>query len=97
MLGTGQGLDAKSEWALIDAVLNEMSEGPTDGKRGGRPRLRVPKPGWSGRDTLHTSTGVSMRRESDANGYMIRFSGKGVSHELMEMIMRDIQQKLENG
>ncbi len=36
-----------------------------------------------------------MRRESDSSGYLIRFTGKGLSTELMEMIMRDIQEKLE--
>lgn len=97
VLGTGQGVDAKSEWALIDTVLTEQSEGTADPKRGGRPRVSVPKAGWAGNETLHTSTGVTMRRESDSNGYLLRFSGRGVSHELMEMIMRDIQEKLEKG
>jgi ParB family chromosome partitioning protein len=95
VLGTGQGRDAKSEWALIEAVLGELAEGPGDPKRGGRPRVAIPKAGWSGRDTLQTSTGVTMRKESDSNGYLIRFSGKGLSHDLMEMLMRDIQEKLE--
>ncbi|MFK7838681.1 MAG: ParB/RepB/Spo0J family partition protein [Sulfitobacter sp.] len=97
VLGTGQGVDAKSEWALIDAVLAEQSDAPKDPKRGGRPRVSIPKAGWAGNDTLQTSTGVTMRKESDSNGYLIRFSGKGLSHELMEMLMRDIQEKLERG
>lgn len=95
VLDTGQGVDAQSEWALLEAVLKEQGDAGKDPSRGGRPKVNVPKAGWAGNDTLHTSTGVTMRRESDSNGYIIRFSGKGVSTELMEMIMRDIQEKLE--
>ncbi|KIN70184.1 ParB-like nuclease [Sulfitobacter noctilucicola] len=97
VLGAQTAADAKNEWALIDAVLSEQGDATTDPKRGGRPRVALPKPGWSGTDTLHTSTGVTMRKESDSSGYVIRFSGKGVSDGLMEMLMRDIQEKLEKG
>lgn len=95
VLGSGQGVDAKSEWALIEAVLSEQGDDGRDPKRGGRPKVSVPKAGWAGNDVLRTSTGVTMRRESDSNGYVLRFSGKGVSAELMEMLMLDIKEKLE--
>jgi ParB family chromosome partitioning protein len=95
VLGTGQGVDAKSEWALIEAVLNEQSDEIKDPKRGGRPSINVPKSGWDGQDVLRTSTGVAMRYEADSNGYVIRFKGKGISAEVIEMLMLDIREKLE--
>lgn len=95
VLGADQGVDAKSEWALIEAVLEEQSEKTRDPKRGGRPAIQIPKSGWQGQDILRTSTGVAMRYESDTNGYVIRFKGRGVDAELMEMLMLDIRAKLE--
>jgi ParB family transcriptional regulator, chromosome partitioning protein len=95
VLGTAQGTDPKSEWDLIEAVLRERAASASDPKRGGRPKVNVPRAGWSVSDTLTTSTGVTMKCESDSNGYLIRFSGKGVTAELMDMLLLDIQQKLE--
>ncbi len=95
VLGTGQGVDAQSEWALVEAVLNEQVEAPRETKRGGRPRVDIPAAGWAGSDTLHTSAGITLRREADSSGFLIRFSGKGVNAELMDMLMLDIQEKLE--
>ncbi|MEW9920385.1 ParB/RepB/Spo0J family partition protein [Marimonas sp. MJW-29] len=97
VLGSGQGRDPRSEWAAIEAVLAEQSEPTPDPKRGGRPKLTAPKAGWDGVDTLHTSTGVTMRYEEEPNGYVLRFSGKGISAELVEMLMQDIKEKLEKG
>lgn len=95
VLGSGQGVDTKAEWALIEAVLAEQSDATRDPKRGGRPSIRLPKSGWQGQDVLRTSTGVSMRYEGDSSGYVIRFKGRGVDAELMEMLMLDIREKLE--
>lgn len=97
VLGAGQASDAKSEWALIDSVLAEHASPDSTVSRGGRPRTTGPKVGWSGNDTLRTSTGVTMRAESSGDGFLIRFSGKGVSQDMMQTLMRDMQVKLEKG
>ncbi|MFC6640252.1 hypothetical protein [Sulfitobacter sediminilitoris] len=44
VLGTGQGVDAKSEWALIEAVLSEQGDDGRDPKRGGGRRSACPRP-----------------------------------------------------
>lgn len=93
----GQGTDAASEWALIEAVLNAQTAEPQDPKRGGRPRVNTRKTTWSSTDTLRTSTGVTLRGESDKAGYVIRLAGEGLSPDLVETLMRDIQTKLEKG
>ena len=94
VLETGQGTDAKAEWALIEGVLAEHADKPQDRSRGGRPKApRVDQ--WADNDTLKTSTGVTMRREADNDGFLIRFTGKGLSAQMIEAIMIDIRDKLE--
>lgn len=97
VLGTGQATGPKSEWAMIETVLSEPMAEMTNAARGGRPRTAGPKAGWAGNDTLRTSTGVTMRAENADDGYLIRFSGKGVSQDMMQMLMQEIQYKLEQG
>jgi len=95
VLGAGQGTDAKTEWTLIEGVLLEQSATPLDRSRGGRPKAR-PDTHWTGADTLTTSTGVTIRREADSDGFAIRLTGKGLSAQMIETIMIDIRDKLEN-
>ncbi|MDG1167752.1 MAG: ParB N-terminal domain-containing protein [Sulfitobacter sp.] len=89
--------DAKAEWALIDGVITEQDQPPADLKRGGRPSKQPASAAWTGSDTLRTSTGVTLRAQSDSEGYVIRFSGAGLSPDFMEKLMRDIHEKLEQG
>jgi ParB family transcriptional regulator, chromosome partitioning protein len=97
VLGAGQGGDAKSEWALIEKVLSEYQGEAPDTNRGGRPKTTPPAPGWKGNDTLTTATGVTLKRELDDKGFLIRISGKGTSTDMIEAIMQDIREKLEKG
>jgi ParB family transcriptional regulator, chromosome partitioning protein len=97
VLGAGQGGDAKSEWALIEKVLSEYHGEAPDTNRGGRPKTMPPAPGWKGNDTLTTATGVTLKRELDDKGFLIRISGKGTSTDMIEAIMQDIREKLEKG
>ena len=94
VLGAGQAEDAKSEWALIEGVLAGAASVKKDPARGGRPTV-ASNSGWSGADTLQTSTGVTMQKKSDSDGFMIRFSGKGVSDEMIKMVMEEVQKTLE--
>lgn len=90
-LGAGQGGNAKAEWTLIESVLAENPDAPVDAKRGGRP-TSVQKG-----ETVKTNTGVTMQASKDAQGHLIRFSGKGVTPDMIAKIMRDIQERLEQG
>lgn len=91
----GSAPDGPSEWEVIETVLKEIGPTETDRKRGGRPKARVREPGWVDHYTLRTATGVTMRREADSNGYLIRFSGKGLDGEMIEVIMMEVQRMLE--
>ncbi len=96
-LGAGQGGDAKSEWALIESVLSDQVKPKPDSSRGGRPKSSHPEAVRTNGETLRTSTGVTLQRQSDGQGFLIRFGGDGVSAELIEAIMLDIREKLEKG
>ncbi|WP_147114430.1 ParB N-terminal domain-containing protein [Tateyamaria sp. syn59] len=95
VLATGQGTDPESEWALLEAVLPEFENGPKVTARGGRPKLKVPKPGWHGNDTLQLSNGITLRKESDSSGYVIRIAGSAVDAELMDSLIEEIRRLLE--
>ena len=97
VLGAGQGGDPKSEWALIEKVLSEHQSEAPDPSRGGRPKAAPPAPGWKGKDTLTTATGITLKRELDDKGFLIRISGRGTSTDMIEAIMQDIREKLEKG
>lgn len=94
-LATNQGVDPASEWALIEAVLDELDGAPRVGKRAGRPKVRVPPSGWAGRDTLRLSSGITLRKDSDAEGYLIHLSGKALTPDLMDSLMEEIRVLLE--
>lgn len=94
VLGTGQGVDPASEWALLEAAIAEMDELPKVNK-GGRPRINVPKPGWHGADVLHLSNGIKLRKESDSDGFIIHLSGRHLDAELMDSLMEEIRHLLE--
>lgn len=95
VLGTGQGTDPASEWALLEAVLDEMADLPKVTRKGGRPRINVLKPGWHGDDTLVLSNGIKLRKDSDSHGYLIRLSGKELSPDLIDSLMEEIRHLLE--
>ena len=94
VLGTGQGTDPASEWALLEAAMAELDDVPQV-SRGGRPRINVPKPGWHGNDTLVLSNGIRLRKDTDSNGYVIRLSGKELSTDLIDSLMEEIRYLLE--
>ena len=95
VLGAGQGVDAKSEWSLIEEALLEKVALSKDPKRGGRPANSKSASGWSGDDVVRTSTGVAMRSEADAGGFLIRFKGKAVSKEMLEGLILELRDKIE--
>ncbi len=95
VLGTGQGVDAKSEWALIEGVLSEQSRTETDASRGGRPKASDTRSSGPQDATLVTSNGVTMRRSSTASGFAIHISGGNVTADVIDDLMDDLQEKIE--
>lgn len=95
VLEAGGPKTPEEEWAFLEAVISETDAAPGPVKRGGRPKMSVPPAGWHGRDTLQTSNGVTIRRETDGRGYLLRLEGKRVTPDAVETIMLQIRNLLE--
>ena len=92
-LGAGAFASPEEEWAALEPVVEALLADPIVTTKRGRPKA-PPVAGWDG-DTLHLSSGISLRKERDSHGYMIRMMGKGLSHDLLDSVMVELQRLLE--
>ncbi|MDP2520858.1 ParB/RepB/Spo0J family partition protein [Shimia thalassica] len=93
-LASGQPQSAEEEWALLDAGIQKMEAVPRDPRRGGRPTT-TPVAGWKNADTLVTSSGITIRKQQDSKGYVLRFEGRKLDDDLMNSLLAEIQTLLE--
>ena len=93
-LANGQPQNADEEWALLDSVMQGMKASPPDPRRGGRPRTN-PVTGWNNAETLVTSAGISIRKQQDSKGYVIRLEGAKLDDDLINSLLAKIQTLLE--
>lgn len=94
VLDGGQHSTADEEWTLLEAIINATENAPVQNARPGRPKT-VPKTGWSGRDTVHLSSGVTLTKGRDSAGHFIRITGKGVDSEILHAALQHLQYALE--
>ncbi|WP_289040980.1 ParB N-terminal domain-containing protein [uncultured Aliiroseovarius sp.] len=92
LLADGQGIDAETEWALLESVIEQHEGKPRDGSRGGRPKVAPPRKAGP---EVATSTGFVLRREHDDRGYLIRFEGRKVDAEMVDAILVEVERWLE--
>ena len=95
-LDAGQGASVEDEWVALEPVIVEIEEGPRDTVKRGRPKAATPA-GWIGNDTLKLSTGVTLRKERDSQGFVIRLSGKPVDAEMIDAAMEELRNLFERG
>ena len=93
-LAAGQGGSPEAEWQALEPTILEIEEGPQKVAKRGRPKMQPPE-GWQGGDTVHLSSGVTLRKEHDSNGYLIRLTGRGIDSEIVDSAMRELQRLLE--
>lgn len=84
----------EEEWAMLEAVITEIEEGPLKVAKRGRPKL-PPKAGWDGKDTIHLSSGVTIRKERTPEGFVIRLAGDAVNDDLLEVFMAEFAAKFD--
>tara|TARA_R110000787_G_scaffold36948_15_gene94164 strand:- start:963 stop:2057 length:1095 start_codon:yes stop_codon:yes gene_type:complete len=96
-LETGQGVDPATEWTLLKDVLDvyEMKPAQSRADKGGRPKVKRAEPGWKDAETLVLSSGITLRKAHDSQGYTIRFEGPSLDSELMDSVMAELQFLLE--
>ena len=87
--------DPEAEWALLEPVLDQIEAGPRPQRSGGRPKKAKPLSGWSNAETLTTTSGITIRRQQDGAGYLLRFEGRGLDSELMDSLMAEIKALLD--
>lgn len=93
-LTAGQGGSPEVEWLALEPTITAIEEGPQLIAKRGRPKMQPPA-GWQGDDTVHLSSGVTLRKEQDSNGFLIRLSGKGINSEIVDSAMQELQRLLE--
>lgn len=93
-LAAGQGKSPDAEWNALEPTLSLIEDGPQKFAKRGRPKA-PPAVDWQGKDTLHLSSGITLRQEQDGNGYVIRLSGRGVDGEVMDSVMEELRRLLE--
>ncbi len=94
-LANGTPMTAAEEWAVLEAEIATLDAAPKDPRRGGRPATAQPVSGWQNADTLVTSSGVTIRKQLDSKGYILRFEGKQIDDNLMDSLLAEIQHLLE--
>jgi len=95
-LETGQGVDPATEWTLLKDVLDGYEMKPVQrADKGGRPKVKRAEPGWKDAETLMLSSGITLRKAHDSQGYTIRFEGPSLDSELMDSVMAELQFLLE--
>ncbi|MCP4209766.1 MAG: ParB N-terminal domain-containing protein [Shimia sp.] len=94
-LATVSPITAAEEWLAIEAVIEALEPPAKDPKRGGRPRRTAPTSGWRNEDTMVTTSGVTIRKQADKGGFVLRFEGITLDHDLMDCLIKEIRTYLE--
>jgi len=95
VLATGQGVDAPSEWGLLEPVI-EQAEATTSVQKPRRvARQAAPRGSDAGDGYYRLANGITIMRDSDSRGYYIRLEGSVVNFELVEEVMFEIKRLLE--
>lgn len=78
------------EWAAVETAVIGFEEQARDDKRGGRPvKKRKVTP------QVRTASGITVRREQDSQGFLLRISGEQVDEKTLDMITEELMRLLE--
>lgn len=83
---------AASEWAVMEPYVIAAEEEDREPERGGRPKGT---PAASGARTRRLDNGIRMDRVTHEDGYSIRFRGKLVDGDFVDLMMEEIQRLLK--
>lgn len=99
-LARGQAGDPEEEWAALEGLCLDAEALTRDARKGGRPKKAAAKSKAKGSTSedgfgvRHLDNGVTLRRLSDAKGYYIRFEGRHVDAEILELAMDELARLL---
>lgn len=95
VLASDEPTTAGQEAELLNLALDEFETKPRDPSRGGRPATKLPPSGWQDKRTLNLSSGITLQWDRDSQGHLIRLTGKGLTSDLIESVMVELQHLLE--
>lgn len=90
---SGQATDAGGEWALVEPVVLGAEALGKPLKAPGRPRNK-PLPLAGNAVVVTLANGITMTHDADSKGHSIRLEGEGVSSELVESVLREVERFL---
>lgn len=94
VLASRAARDADDEWDLILPVIEAHEEAPRDPKRGGRPKS-PPADHYKRPNTRQTKSGFTLSRDHDGESYLIRFGGRKVDAEFVDLAIAELERLLE--
>lgn len=80
----------EDEWEAMLPILEELEATDQPVKKMGRPKTSQPT-GWSGRNTLKLSNGMTLVKGADSHGYFIRLKGKAVDANTVDAAMEELR------
>ena len=80
----------EDEWQAMEPILEELEAGDQPVKKMGRPKAVEPS-GWSGKNTLKLSNGMSLTKGTDSRGYYIRLNGNAVDANTVDAAMEHLR------
>ena len=95
VLASEEPTTAAQEAKLLSVALEEFEAKPRDLSRGGRPATKLPRSGSHGQYRLTLSSGITLQRDEDSQGHLIRLSGQGLTVDLIDSVMVELQNLLE--
>ncbi len=93
VLEAGGFASPQEEWEALEPVIMAFNDKPTSTPKRGRPKM-PPAVGWNG-DVLTLASGISLRKEHDGQSYLVRITGKGITGELLDSLMVEMQYLLD--
>ena len=86
---------AVQEAELLSLVLDEFEAKPRDHRRGERPSTKLQQSGQKDLPMLTLSRGITLQRDQDSQGHLIRLRGEGLTTDLIDSVMVELQNLLE--
>lgn len=87
--------DAAQEWQVLEPEIARFEDNARDARKGGRPAKSPARRRADPANTIRTSSGFTIHREEDTRGYLIRIGGRKVDHEMIDVLMLELQRLLE--
>lgn len=95
VLASEEPATAVQEAKLLNFALEEFETKPRDLSRGGRPAANLPRSGSQRRHGLTLSSGITLQHDEDSQGHLIRLRGHGLTADLINSVIAELQNLLE--